>query len=161
MTSDPSNEKGRPPAGVLHRFGNCPHRRIVVGFLAFFFVSYMTLADSVGAIKAVGAAITSHHDIADANAHQADANTHHHEPCTAAEADPGCAESHGQGGHGQGDLSSTCCGFACHITLTAEARTLVSPLGRSEAVNWTANSIRTIGTDPFERPPRNEARPLG
>ncbi|MPY73991.1 MAG: hypothetical protein GEU87_07000 [Alphaproteobacteria bacterium] len=144
----------RPPAGVLRRFGNCPHRRIVVSFLAFFFVSYMTVADSVGAIKAVGAAVTSHHDIADAS-------THHHEPCTAAEADPGCAESHGQSGHGHGDLSSTCCGFACHITLTAEARTLVSPLGRSETVNWIANSIRAIGTDPFERPPRNEALPLG
>ena len=159
MTSGPSNEKGRPPAGVLRRLGNCPHRRIVISFLAFFFVTYMTAADSAGAIKAVGAAITSHHDIADAS-------THHHEPCTAAKADPGCAESHGQsgheqGGHGHGDLSSTCCGFACHITLTSEARTLVSPLGRGETVNWTANSIRTIRTDPFERPPRNEAHPLG
>lgn len=155
MTWRPRKKTDRVTSGLLCRVGNWPHRRIFVLFLAFFFASFMTAAGTVGVIKAAGATVPSHHNSAGASADEP-----RHVPCTTAEADPGCTEHHG-GGHGHGDFSSTCCGFACHITMTADAQTLASPLGRSDSIHWVADPVRTIKSDPFDRPPRIRALQLG
>ena len=151
MTWRPRKKADRATAGLLCRVGNWPHQRISVLFLAFFFASFMTAASSAGAIKATSAAVPSHHHSA-----VADADEPHPVPCTTVEADPGCAEHNG-GGHGHDDFSSTCCGFACHITMTAASQTLASPLGRSDSIHWIADPLRTVKSDPFDRPPRIQA----